>query len=85
MYFCKFLLLCLDMFYASGDLKMENVEFLKVPNQFSSQKTAEDMALLAYNRALKLSKPGLFSFFHVNSSSFYFMKLITNVASFCAC
>ncbi|XP_027097660.1 uncharacterized protein [Coffea arabica] len=30
----------------------------KVPAQFASAKTAEEMALLAYNRALKLSKPG---------------------------
>ncbi|PIA63792.1 hypothetical protein AQUCO_00201254v1 [Aquilegia coerulea] len=31
----------------------------KIPTQFVSKQTAEDMALLAYNRALKLSKPGL--------------------------
>ncbi|XP_027364415.1 uncharacterized protein LOC113871526 isoform X1 [Abrus precatorius] len=30
----------------------------KIPSQFCSQQTAEDMALLAYNRALKLSTPG---------------------------
>ncbi|XP_019452428.1 PREDICTED: uncharacterized protein LOC109354400 [Lupinus angustifolius] len=30
----------------------------KIPTQFCSQQTAEDMALLAYNRALKLSTPG---------------------------
>ncbi|CAI9096135.1 OLC1v1032216C1 [Oldenlandia corymbosa var. corymbosa] len=30
----------------------------KVPAQFASSRNAEDMALLAYNRALKLSKPG---------------------------
>ncbi|CAJ2630659.1 unnamed protein product [Trifolium pratense] len=30
----------------------------KIPSQFCSQQTAEDMALLAYNRALKLSSPG---------------------------
>ncbi|CAL0320787.1 unnamed protein product [Lupinus luteus] len=30
----------------------------KIPPQFCSQQTAEDMALLAYNRALKLSTPG---------------------------
>lgn len=30
----------------------------KVPTQFTSRVTAEEMALLAYNRALKLSKPG---------------------------
>ncbi|XP_076921049.1 uncharacterized protein LOC143582339 [Bidens hawaiensis] len=32
--------------------------FGKVPVQFTSKETAEDMALAAYNRALKLSKPG---------------------------
>ncbi|XP_057428131.1 uncharacterized protein LOC130721361 [Lotus japonicus] len=32
--------------------------FGKIPSQFCSQQTAEDMALMAYNRALKLSKPG---------------------------
>ncbi|XP_051148835.1 uncharacterized protein LOC127263707 [Andrographis paniculata] len=31
----------------------------KVPAQFSSRQTAEDMALMAYNRALKLSHPGV--------------------------
>ncbi|KAK9676242.1 hypothetical protein RND81_11G063800 [Saponaria officinalis] len=30
----------------------------KIPAQFASQQTAEDMALVAYNRALKISKPG---------------------------
>ncbi|XAR72312.1 hypothetical protein NMG60_11018907 [Bertholletia excelsa] len=30
----------------------------KVPAQFTSGQTAEEMALLAYNRALKLSRPG---------------------------
>ncbi|KAF3326633.1 Cytidylyltransferase-like protein [Carex littledalei] len=30
----------------------------KIPTQFTSQKTAEEMALVAYNRALKLSTPG---------------------------
>ncbi|XP_022152326.1 uncharacterized protein LOC111020072 [Momordica charantia] len=30
----------------------------KVPSQFCSLKTTEEMALLAYNRALKLSSPG---------------------------
>ncbi|XP_071693578.1 uncharacterized protein [Rutidosis leptorrhynchoides] len=30
----------------------------KLPVQFTSKETAEDMALVAYNRALKLSKPG---------------------------
>jgi hypothetical protein len=33
---------------------------LQIPSQFCSQQTAEDMALLAYNRALKLSSPGCF-------------------------
>ncbi|XP_008810043.1 uncharacterized protein LOC103721556 isoform X1 [Phoenix dactylifera] len=31
----------------------------KIPAQFASQQTAEEMALFAYNRALKLSRPGL--------------------------
>lgn len=31
---------------------------LQIPNQFCSQQTAVNMALLAYNRALKLSRPG---------------------------
>ncbi|XP_077244684.1 nucleotidylyl transferase superfamily protein isoform X3 [Tasmannia lanceolata] len=31
----------------------------KIPTSFTSQQTAEEMALLAYNRALKLSRPGL--------------------------
>lgn len=43
--------------------------FLKIPAQFASSKTAEEMALLAYNRALKLSKPG--SFYH----GFLFLSL----------
>ncbi|KAE8648616.1 uncharacterized protein LOC101217608 isoform X1 [Cucumis sativus] len=30
----------------------------KVPSQFCSLRTAEELALLAYNRALKLSRPG---------------------------
>ncbi|WOL17583.1 hypothetical protein Cni_G26376 [Canna indica] len=30
----------------------------KIPAQFASKQTAEEMALLAYNRALKLSRPG---------------------------
>lgn len=30
----------------------------QVPAQAASSQTAEEMALLAYNRALKLSKPG---------------------------
>ncbi|KAJ3670671.1 hypothetical protein LUZ60_008097 [Juncus effusus] len=30
----------------------------KIPSQFTSQKTAEEMALVAYNRALKFSTPG---------------------------
>ncbi|KAL6969888.1 hypothetical protein U1Q18_029602 [Sarracenia purpurea var. burkii] len=41
--------------------RMSMIQLLgKVPIQFSSRQTAEEMALLAYNRALKLSKPGLF-------------------------
>ena len=31
---------------------------LKVPTQFASRQTAEDMALMAYNRAIVLSNPG---------------------------
>ncbi|RDX61081.1 hypothetical protein CR513_60716, partial [Mucuna pruriens] len=39
--------------------KMSLIQLLgKIPSQFCSQLTAEDMALLAYNRALKLSTPG---------------------------
>ncbi|KAL6957971.1 hypothetical protein U1Q18_042629 [Sarracenia purpurea var. burkii] len=39
--------------------RMSMIQLLgKVPIQFSSRQTAEEMALLAYNRALKLSKPG---------------------------
>ncbi|KAK1374612.1 Nucleotidylyl transferase superfamily protein [Heracleum sosnowskyi] len=39
--------------------RMSMIQLLgKVPRQFSSRETAEQMALLAYNRALKLSKPG---------------------------
>ncbi|KAG9136385.1 hypothetical protein Leryth_020180 [Lithospermum erythrorhizon] len=39
--------------------RMSMIQLLgKVPAQFASRQTAEDMALLAYNRALKLSKPG---------------------------
>ncbi|KAG4907535.1 hypothetical protein AAZX31_20G108700 [Glycine max] len=39
--------------------KMSLIQLLgKIPSQFCGQQTAEDMALLAYNRALKLSKPG---------------------------
>lgn len=30
----------------------------QIPTHFASQQTAEEMALLAYNRALKLSNPG---------------------------
>lgn len=47
-------------------LLQRNVEFwiiLKVPNQFAGRQTAEDMSLLAYNRALKLSNPGFFFVF----------------------
>nr|GMD13645.1 Cytidyltransferase-like domain-containing protein [Ipomoea batatas] len=40
--------------------RMSMIQLLgKVPAQSASQQTAEDMSLLAYNRALKLSKPGL--------------------------
>ncbi|THF95897.1 hypothetical protein TEA_024405 [Camellia sinensis var. sinensis] len=35
-----------------------NTVLESVPTQFASRQTAEEMALLAYNRALKLSKPG---------------------------
>ncbi|XP_075507069.1 uncharacterized protein LOC142543600 isoform X1 [Primulina tabacum] len=39
--------------------RMSMIQLLgKVPAQFASQKTAEDMALMAYNRALRLSHPG---------------------------
>ncbi|KAL9246255.1 hypothetical protein vseg_019813 [Gypsophila vaccaria] len=39
--------------------RMSMIQLLgKIPVQFASQQTAEDMALVAYNRALKLSKPG---------------------------
>nr|GEY62994.1 nucleotidylyl transferase superfamily protein [Tanacetum cinerariifolium] len=39
--------------------RMSMIQLLgKVPLQFTSKETAEDMALVAYNRALKLSKPG---------------------------
>lgn len=34
------------------------LSFSQVPNQHCSQAMAKEMALLAYNRALKLSKPG---------------------------
>lgn len=42
-------------------LKHLRVSFFlgQVPAQAASSQTAEEMALLAYNRALKLSKPGL--------------------------
>ncbi|XP_020081149.1 uncharacterized protein LOC109704778 isoform X1 [Ananas comosus] len=40
--------------------KISMAQFLsKIPTQFTSQQTAEEMALVAYNRALKLSRPGL--------------------------
>jgi hypothetical protein len=32
--------------------------FFQIPSQHCSQQTAEEMALLAYNRGLKLSSPG---------------------------
>ncbi|KAF5745242.1 hypothetical protein HS088_TW07G00825 [Tripterygium wilfordii] len=39
--------------------RMSMIQLLnKIPTQFCSQQTAEEMALLAYNRALKLSSPG---------------------------
>ncbi|XP_028785815.1 uncharacterized protein LOC114741729 isoform X1 [Neltuma alba] len=39
--------------------RMSTIQLLgKIPPQFCSQQTAEEMALLAYNRALKLSRPG---------------------------
>ncbi|KAL6577638.1 hypothetical protein OROMI_009966 [Orobanche minor] len=39
--------------------RMSMIQLLgKVPSQFASRQTAEDLALLAYNRALKLSQPG---------------------------
>ncbi|XP_022887387.1 uncharacterized protein LOC111403206 [Olea europaea var. sylvestris] len=39
--------------------RMSMIQLLgKVPAKFASRQTAEDMALLAYNRALKLSQPG---------------------------
>ncbi|KAL9682401.1 hypothetical protein QQ045_014198 [Rhodiola kirilowii] len=39
--------------------RMSLIQLLgKIPSQFCSQKTAEDMALMAYNRALKLSALG---------------------------
>ncbi|KAK4376406.1 hypothetical protein RND71_002702 [Anisodus tanguticus] len=39
--------------------RMSMIQLLgKVPAQAASMQTAEEMALLAYNRALKLSKPG---------------------------
>ncbi|KAL3501773.1 hypothetical protein ACH5RR_036222 [Cinchona calisaya] len=39
--------------------RMSSIQLLgKVPAQFASAQTAEEMAVLAYNKALKLSKPG---------------------------
>ncbi|KAK9064564.1 hypothetical protein SSX86_015946 [Deinandra increscens subsp. villosa] len=39
--------------------RMSMIQLLgKVPGQFTSKETAEEMALVAYNRALKISKPG---------------------------
>ncbi|KAL8549522.1 hypothetical protein ACS0TY_008380 [Phlomoides rotata] len=39
--------------------RMSMIQLLgKVPSPFTSRQTAEDMALMAYNRALKLSHPG---------------------------
>ncbi|KAL3636052.1 hypothetical protein CASFOL_020599 [Castilleja foliolosa] len=40
--------------------RMSMIQLLgKVPAQFASRQTAEEMALMAYNRAIKLSQPGL--------------------------
>ncbi|CAA0826439.1 Nucleotidylyl transferase superfamily protein [Striga hermonthica] len=39
--------------------RMSMIQLLgKVPSQFACRQTAEDMALMAYNRALRLSQPG---------------------------
>ncbi|KAM5573718.1 hypothetical protein ABKV19_013320 [Rosa sericea] len=39
--------------------QMSMIQLLgKIPDKFCSQHTVEEMALLAYNRALKLSSPG---------------------------
>lgn len=39
--------------------RMSTIQLLgKVPTSFTAPETAQDLALLAYNRALKLSKPG---------------------------
>ncbi|XP_021749372.1 uncharacterized protein LOC110715091 isoform X2 [Chenopodium quinoa] len=39
--------------------RMSMIQLLgKIPAQFADSSTAEDMALVAYNRALKISKPG---------------------------
>ncbi|GER29908.1 nucleotidylyl transferase superfamily protein [Striga asiatica] len=39
--------------------RMSMIQLLgKVPSQFACRQTAEDMALMAYNRALRLSTPG---------------------------
>ena len=46
----------------------------QVPAQFASAKTAEEMALLAYNRALKLSKPGSIS--EMNLYFFFYVRYI---------
>ena len=60
----------------------------QVPAQFASAKTAEEMALLAYNRALKLSKPGsisemnfVFFFFFSTFGIFKFLKFLYNIIS----
>lgn len=40
--------------------RMSMIQLLgKIPTHYCSQQTAEEMALLAYNRALKLSSPGI--------------------------
>ncbi|OMO64658.1 hypothetical protein CCACVL1_21624 [Corchorus capsularis] len=39
--------------------RMSMIQLLaKIPDQYCSQQTADDLALLAYNRALRLSSPG---------------------------
>lgn len=45
----------------------------QVPAQAASSQTAEEMALLAYNRALKLSKPG---------SNFEFIGILCLIVDF---
>jgi len=49
--------------YAMGSICLSQliifISGIQVPVQFTSQQTVEELALLAYNRALKLSKPGI--------------------------